>query len=135
MLYKRDYFTLTNEELTALEDVKKREKLNERGDTLPGSIHRNLFGLYPKAARHYLSLFPNNYLDQFDLNQNQVSLKNQVEEYIAFINKPNVSELDVKAWILKNEAYHIVASILSCYNFGHHSAYLFTEFPLVVCQK
>jgi hypothetical protein len=71
-LYERDYNLLTEAEKKEWENVKQREIIFYH-DGKPSIARRNLFREYPKAVRHYLSLFPNNYLDIEDL-QNEKRL-------------------------------------------------------------
>ena len=59
-LYDRDYSKLTNSEEAEWEAVRQKEVVNKLGSL---EIRKNLFQNYPKAARHFVHLFPNNYLD------------------------------------------------------------------------
>ena len=55
-LYNRDYSIILSDELSEkkrIDDMCKVGKI----------FQKNPFLLYPKAVRHNLSLFPNNYLD------------------------------------------------------------------------
>lgn len=127
-IYERDYTILTEEEKRDWESVKQREIIYFNGK--PSSIRHNLFREYPKAARHFLSLFPNNYLDIEDL-QNEKSLNELNETYLLAIKKPDVNERALMQFIKKNKAYFIIASILKGnYNFGHHDAFNIPEFML-----
>jgi hypothetical protein len=135
MLYSRDYSKLTDAESVEYQEIKRKEGPNENSQAPNSRFRRSYFFEYPKAARHFISLFPNNYLDQADLSQQQDALRIQAEKYNTLLNVPNLQELEVKAWIKENEAYHIVGSILKDYNFGHHGAYLFTEFPIGTSYK
>lgn len=121
-LYKRDYFELTEEE----KDEWKRVKLTEGS----GIIKRNKYREYPKAARHYISIFPNNFVDAVDL-QNKEVLTKIVNYFEQELNKDEVGEREILSFINNNEYYHIIASILSGnYNFGHHDIYIIPEFQL-----
>ena len=58
-LYERDYTELTQDE------IKEKEKIDSEGGHVTGAKfgRRNFFYKYPKAVRHNMSLFPNNYMD------------------------------------------------------------------------
>lgn len=103
--------------------VKRRERIK-------GGIGRkNLFRDYPRAARHYLQLFPNNYLDVVELKDSDM-LRRKLEKFRRMLKTGKCTERDVLRFIKSNKAYFIVASILKRYQFGHHEAFLFPEFPL-----
>lgn len=122
-LYERDYFVVTPEELEQQAQIDTQRTPDRRFGQV---IH---FREYPKAIRHYGSLFPNNYLDICDL-QNQNVLNEKIDGFQALLDCRFISEQMVLDWIKNNEAYSIIGSLLKRYNFGHHSAYLFREFPL-----
>lgn len=121
-LYERDYFTLTDNERLEWEKVKLEE-----GN---GLFKKNKYREYPKAARHYTSIFPNNFIDSIDL-ENIEYLTSVVNEFEEELEQANIGEQEILKFINKNEYYHIIASILSDrYNFGHHDAYIIPEFQL-----
>lgn len=127
-LYERDYFVLSEEEKIEW----KRVKESETNGTLFGKI--NKFREYPKASRHYSTLFPNNYLDIEELrDENYIKLISQ--EFLNVLEEPDVNERQLLNFINNNQNYVIIASILKSYNFGHHDAYLFKEFPLGTTYK
>lgn len=126
-LQKRDYLKgLTESEKEQYENILKEETRKTGGF---GRI--NMFRDYPKAARHCRSLFPNNYLDINDL-QNEILLKEKNSEFKNIINNSECTERMVTNYINKKEGYHIIGSILKSggYDFGHHDAFLFPEFQL-----
>lgn len=127
-IYERDYTVLTKLEKEEWEGVKQREIVYINGK--PSIARRNLYRKYPKAARHYLSLFPNNHLDIEDL-QDENRLNKLNEAYLTILNNPNTNERTLLQFIKDNKAYFIVASILKGnYNFGHHDAFIIPEFML-----
>jgi hypothetical protein len=67
----RDYSVLTPDEELEYARMLEEEKVEKRGKL---NIRVNLFRKYPKATRHFLSLFPNNYLDIVDL-ENERGIK------------------------------------------------------------
>lgn len=126
-LQSRDYLQgLTDEEEKQYNKVLEEERLG-----LPKFGRKNLFYKYPKAARHHLSLFPNNYLDINELKEKDL-LENKNKDFYDIISNPNTTERTVLNFINQNSNYYIIGSILKCggYRFGHHSAYLFPEFQL-----
>lgn len=127
-IYDRDYTILTETEEEEWESVKQREIIYYNGKQ--SLARKSLFREYPKAARHYLSLFPNNYLDIEDL-QNENKLKKQNNAFLTLLNKPDTNERTLLQFIKDSESYHIPASILKGnYNFGHHNAFIIPEFML-----
>lgn len=121
-LYKRDYSKLTEEKILTWEDMKEQEK-SGKGNWKKA----NLFRKYPKAARHFMSLFPNYYLDIEELREEE-RLKDLTEKYLIEIGKPTATETSIMKFIKQNQAYFIVGSLLKEYNFGHHEAYVIPEF-------
>lgn len=131
-IYKRDYSKLTDEEKKKWKETKAME-IVEKGSGF--TVKRNLFRKYPKAVRHYLSLFPNNYLDIEEL-QNKERLSLLVSEFGKLINDVQTTERDILNFINKESSYFIIGSILKDnYNFGHHDAFIFPEFKLGVSYK
>ncbi|EKY24913.1 hypothetical protein HMPREF0369_00320 [Anaerostipes hadrus ATCC 29173 = JCM 17467] len=126
-LQERDYL----EGLTEKEQEKYREILEEEKRRAGGFGRVYMFREYPKAVRHCLSLFPNNYLDINNL-QNEELLKEKNQEFSKIISDNECIERNITKYINKNDGFHIIGSILKCggYNFGHHDAFLFPEFQL-----
>ncbi|MDF2865887.1 MAG: hypothetical protein K0R72_705 [Clostridia bacterium] len=127
-LYNRDYLEgLTEDEEKEYNELLKKEIVNEIKPNLV--IRKNLYFEYPKAARHYNSLFPNNFLDICDIRnvENLLIMQKKFEEVI---NNNKSTERDVLNFINNNKYYPIIGSILKDYHFGHHGTYLFKEFPL-----
>lgn len=128
-LYDRDYFTITEYEIREWEKIKNEEKVNIPDKNI--HFHQSLYFKYPLAIRHYLSLFPNNHIDVFALNDFNEKYRNILDKFISLINNKETSERDILKFIKANEAYYIICSILrKNYNFGHHDLYLFPEFEL-----
>jgi hypothetical protein len=127
-LYDRDFSKLTSEEEREWSVVKKQEHVGGSGRY---PIKKNLFREYPKAARHFDSLFPNNYLDIVELEE-ECDFLNKVEAFINLIESEGVNERAILNHIKCTCSYFIVGSVLKSYytRFGHHDAYLFPEFQL-----
>ncbi|WP_019849568.1 hypothetical protein [Desulfitobacterium sp. PCE1] len=127
-IYERDYTVLDDLEKEEWDVIQQKEVIYKDGK--PSKLRRNLFRDYPKAARHYLSLFPNNYLDIEDLKDCS-SLEKHICEYEELLNDVSTDERTLLNFIKDKRAYFIVASILKDnYYFGHHSAYIIPEFML-----
>lgn len=136
-LYRRDYNILTIEEIEKWEKLKKEELFDPpRGNFKQRSLYRQ----YPKAVRHFTSLFPNNLLDVVDL-KNEDELHMLVEKYLDEINKPAANERSIARFIKENNAYFIIGSIvkkhygIKYFNFGHHGLFVFPEFMLGATYK
>lgn len=127
-LYERDYIKLTAEEEEAWRSVKEQEDVGKLGKL---SAKKNLFRKYPKAARHFVHLFPNHYLDVVEL-ENECQLQAQIQAFSNLIESEEVNERAILKHIKHTRAYFIVGAILTSFNFrfGHHEAYLFPEFQL-----
>jgi len=74
------------------------------------------------------SYFPNNMLDTRELTTAQS--KKLLKSFRKLLKQKDVTEREVMQFIRRNRAYFIVASVLCNYDFGHHGAFLFPEFPL-----
>ena len=126
-LYNRDYTELTESEIEKLLSLRQEEVVGKLGNL---EIRRCKFHEYPKAARHFLTLFPNNYLDIVELKDKK-RLKSQLEQFFHLINSDEVTERKILNFINNECAYFIIGSILKQYfHFGHHDAFLFPEFQL-----
>lgn len=126
-IYDRDYNKLTEDETMEWNAIKQKEIIKSNKNF---NIRKSMFREYPKAVRHYLSLFPNNYLDIEDLKKERL-LKGIVTDFYNLLNNENTIESDITKFIKDNKAYFIIASILkSNYNFGHHNAFIIPEFML-----
>jgi hypothetical protein len=131
-LHARDYSRMTASEEAKLEDLRRQEPVGPPGRL---QARRSLYRQYPKAARHCLSLFPNNFLDVVELRRTE-SLKKRLAQFKRLLNSQRVTERDILNFINEKRAFFIVASLLkSYYNWGHHAAFLFPEFPLGVSCK
>lgn len=131
-IYTRDYTQLTEEEKLEWEAVREREKIFSHGKE--SRIRKNLYREYPKAARHYLSLFPNNLLDIQELHEKD-RLEKLCNNFLSVLDNKDTTELDILGFIKSNQAYFISGSILKLYNFGHHDAFIMPEFLLGVSFK
>src|ERR1051325_6831325 len=102
-LYARDYNALTLEEEKEWKAVIKKHttrfgKLEVRSD----SIHD-----WPKAARHYRSLFPNHYLDIGEL-QDTEKLTEKLAAFNKLLDSPGSKEQDLLAFVRDTQAYFLV---------------------------
>lgn len=125
-LFERDYQNLTADE------KKLERKIRNKYTIQLGKLkayNSKMFNEFPKAVRHYNSLFPNNYLDVVDL-KDEIKLKRLNQQFLNIVEDREIIETDILRFIKENRAYHIIGSIFSEYSFGHHDAYLFREFQL-----
>ena len=68
-------------------------------------------------------------MDFVELGQRDL-LSAHCDEFEQLLGDEKITELDIKRFIQNNRYYHIPASIFLYYDFGHHEAALFKEFPL-----
>lgn len=126
-LCKRDYCTLTPAEAEEWNSLKQKEIDRKTGRF---SIRKSSFLDYPKAVRHYLSLFPNNYLDIMELGDAE-RLKGLVKGLSQILDSGRTKESDIVNYLKQKKAYFIIGSLLKSYfKFGHHDAFVFPEFQL-----
>lgn len=125
-LFKRNYHYLTDHEKSIYDELKEKEIIHNG----KFKVRKSLFHSYPKAARHFISLFPNNYLDILEL-KDTCKLNEIAQTFEVLLRSKTVTERKIMTFIKSNEAYFIIGSILkSYYHFGHHDAFLFPEFTL-----
>lgn len=123
-LYERDYrLQPKKEEIQEYNIIRESEVL----DFPVGRINKYLE--YPRAMRHYMSLFPNNLMEINDYKENALL---DVELFEELLGNNATKERDILTFINKGKYFHIIASLLSGggYSFGHHATYLFPEFEL-----
>lgn len=119
-LYKNDYLTnLSDAEKDLYNELKLKKQLYEPGFNWLDS----------KKIRHYVSLFPNNFLDRYEIIESEI-LSKEKELLINILNNPETNERIILNFINNNRYYHIIGCILKKFPFGHHGAYLFKEFKL-----
>lgn len=127
MINKRDYKFLSDEEILEFEAIKNSEIVSGSGLL---TIRKSLFHKYPKAARHNIQLFPNHYLDIMELRNTELLMR-KASEFSEILNSDDVTERKILNQINSNEDFFIIGSLLKkYYNFGHHEAHVFREFPL-----
>jgi hypothetical protein len=126
-LYKKDYTNPTDEEKEEFSLFVKSNTIGKLGEL---AFKRAC--IPPKALRYYQTLFPNNYLDVFELQELRAEFDSQLECFKGLLDSENVKESDVLKFINSkdNNSYFIIGSLLRRYNFGHHGAFLFPEFQL-----
>lgn len=123
-----DYLYVDKEDLLEYEKIRESEIVHPTATGMLKEVRVNKFHEYPKSIRHYIHLFPNNYLDIMELQQHE-KIRRMIMEFENLLGtKPN--EQEVLNFINENENYLIIASLFTYYNFGHHEAYLFKEFSL-----
>jgi hypothetical protein len=91
-----------------------------------------LFWKSPTSIEHSLSLFPNNFLDVEELSNSEEQLKGSMGGVRKLLKNTKITERNISNFIKDNKAYFIMGSIIKNeYRFGHHSLYIFPEFPLM----
>lgn len=133
-LYKRDYSILTADEESEWERIKREDKemnIAEFGELI---IAYDSFRQFPKAARHFISYFPNHYLDIEELSEKE-RLTTQLDEFSKLLDSDGINERKILEFINCKHGYFLVASVLKYYTFGHHDAYLFPEFQLGLSHR
>lgn len=129
-LYARDFNSITDEERSLWEKLMEQEKVIVNGK--PSAIvKKSLYANYPVAIRHFLSLFPNHFMDSVELRIESEFLVKKLEEFNVFLNNDQTTERQVLNFIKNKKAYFLIGAILkSNYRFGHHSLFIFPEFKL-----
>ncbi len=87
------------------------------------------FWEYPVEFRHYISVFPNKYLDPILLTDKTL-VKALISDYKKEIENPKTTETVLLRWLKTGNREVIIGSVLLNYTFGHHQAFLFEEFSL-----
>lgn len=125
-LYTRDFTELNEDEKQKWDSMQKDKKTI----ILPSEKYSDR--TLPKGIRHFKTLFPNNYIDRYDLEfEKEINEEklNKLKEILA--DRESCNEQKILKSIKENEAYFIIASILNNrYYFGHHGLFLFPEFEL-----
>ncbi len=134
MLYDRDYKIITAEEQKLWDNA---EKIFAKSTIRTPEMMNEYYSVIPKAALHHRELFPNNYLDIDELKDKD-GLRKAKESLLALLDG-GANERDVLNYIRDSRQYFIVGAIFryGCFhfNFGHHNAFLFREFPLSTNHK
>jgi Domain of unknown function (DUF4263) len=129
-LYDRDFNTISDEEKLVWEEIKEQEKFVTNGKP-SDIIRKSLYTNYPVAVRHFLSLFPNNFLDSVELRTESELLKEKLKSFNILLDDTEITERQILNFIKNEKAHFIIGSILkSNYRFGHHSLYVFPECKL-----
>lgn len=128
-----DYTYLNEQDKKVWEELKEKEVLNKEGKKRAfGRVSR--YREYPKSVRHYLSIFPNNFVDAIELKKEE-NLLNIIKEFKDLIDSKSTNERDILNFINNGLSIHMIVSLVSDYNFGHHSLYVFPEFQLGVSYR
>ena len=93
-LYSRDYSVLTKQEIA------EKGRIDNESIVVANrlTIRKSCFHKYPKAVRHNMSLFPNNYLDIMQLKEEK-ELRHQCDRFEELLNKRGITELDIKRYM------------------------------------
>jgi len=126
-LYDRDFNYISEEERVIWEELKNQEKVFINGRL--SELRTSLYAKYPVAVRHFLSLFPNNFLDAVELRTETESLIDKLGKFRIVLDN-GTEEQKILNFIKTEKAHFIIGSILRNYRFGHHALYIFPEFML-----
>jgi hypothetical protein len=131
MLYKKDYFKLSQEEYRQIEMAeqylgsKKGELYGRQTLSDLSKFHEHL----PHSGYYARSLFPNNYIT-LNYQMHPTSLHSKIGEFTGLLQNPQSNERMLLDYIKRNESYFILESLFYYYDFGHHGSFLFREFEL-----
>lgn len=126
-MMSRDYRFLHEDEQLIWSELKEQEIVGWIGNKTP--IRKSLFHQYPKAVRHFLSLFPNNYLDIKFLKDKE-NLKEEYQIFLNIFERKSLTEREILNYINDSREFLIGSLLKKYFNFGHHEAHVFNEFRL-----
>ncbi len=131
MLYKKDYFRLSQAEYDRIEMAE--QFLRSKNDLLSGGQTISDFSKYhellPYSGYHVRSLFPNNYIfSNYEMHPS--SLHKKLRDFEQLVQNPQSNERTLLNFIKRTESYFILESLFLYYDFGHHCSFLFREFEL-----
>jgi len=127
-IYDIDYSVLSDADRKLWEEIQEQEIVYRDGK--PSILRYTLRHKYPRAARHFETLFPNNYIDNVDLLNSREEYKNLLGSFEELIADKKITERNILNFIKEKRAHFIIAGILKNFTFGHHALYLFPEFKL-----
>ena len=71
MLFERDYRILTDQEKSIWRKVEEKYDKSKKDNAVTAKALAKYHADLPVAALHYQQLFPNNYLNTYDLNKKE----------------------------------------------------------------
>ena len=130
MLYKRDYFILTEKEV--LKGIKVKEWFSRIKKRQHGGVNTKQLIKYwielPLAVQFNDALFPNNYLQHAQYtNTNKIA--EQLNVFENLLNGVH-TERDILSFFKHEEAYCFIHELFKQFNTGNHEAFAFREFQL-----
>lgn len=130
MLYERDYLELSKEEKKQIEIAERFWSENQKHNKgISGVVIMKYHELLPIAYYFHTSLFPNNYILNNPLHDKEKTQK-LFEDFRSLLDEDSMNERKLLNFIRDKRAYFILEGLFFRYDFGHHDAYLFREFPL-----
>lgn len=128
-LYNDDFLNISDADNEIWKHLKEKEIVYKDGKPTP--FRQSQYRNYPKSVRHFLSLFPNNFIDAVDLTQSNDFLKKILTKFEDLLKSHHATERAILNFIRDHKAYFIIGSILKKnYSFGHHALFLFPEFKM-----
>lgn len=131
---KRDYSELTEDELKAYEEYNsfhvvppgKTIKILTQAEAIK---QMEILLKFP-SIKNFESLFPNYYLNNFDIRSNRNDYVRKLQLFIELLDNKKITERDILNFIRQNDAQFIISSALKYTNYGHHDRYIFQEVAL-----
>jgi len=131
---KRDYSKLTEEELKAYEEYTsfhivptgKTIKIQTQAEAIK---QMEILLKFP-SIKNFESLFPNHYLNNFDIRSNRNDYVRKLQLFIKLLDDNKITERDILNFIRQNDSQFIISSALKYTNYGHHDRYIFQEVAL-----
>ena len=133
-LFRKDYLKLSDEESQAVELYKSFDAV-PKGQTIKMMTRaeaikqREVLLKYP-FIKNVFSLFPNYYLNNFDLTTNKLEYVRKLQLFMELLDDKAITERHILNFIRENEAQFIISSALNYTTFGHHDRYIFQEVAL-----
>lgn len=122
-----EYMNPSESKILEYERLKAEEVVHKFGHH---EIRKSLFMDYPIEIRHWLSLFPQNYLDVAILSEKEIH-RCISEKFNSLLASEDSKERDVLRFLKEEHHYLLISSLLKkYYSFGHHDAYIFPEFQI-----
>ncbi|MDR6966889.1 hypothetical protein J2X31_000889 [Flavobacterium arsenatis] len=130
----RDFSKLNDDELNAFEEYNSFH-IFPPGKTIkiltPTESMKQMEILlkYP-ALKNFESLFPNYYLNNFDIRSNKLDYIRKLQLFIELLQDKDITERNILNFIRAYDAQFIISSVLKFTNYGHHDRYIFQEVSL-----
>jgi len=136
-IFSRDFFKLSEEEIRLTQQYNRLTVFESIEEIINNSMNKeNPLELFKLVKKHPFllntaSIFPNNYLNEFDLALRENEYKTKLSDFKDLLEKTDITERNILNFIRTNKAHFIIGAIIKNYSiFGHHDRYIFPEFAL-----